>query len=350
MLPAPQDDECAAHGVASDSNVRRMKGNVVTASRPAIRVLPVRQTLTLSAWAAALALAVSAATARAQQPDLSVWPPQHGGPETIYAPPGAPSASATAEPQSRLQVWPDIASCSVAYATDSVYRGVNRTDDEAPGVGAGGNNYQLQGRLAFGRSAARPFVEAFTNVNDADSESHLQEARLSGGEEWRLGNLSLAAGAASYVYPSRAGRNTNEIFGRMDLNDRRLWAAETAILSPHVLLAWDPDANKGAYAEAGIEHEWRTPVPELSLTLSAGLAYTQHLRESFVEETPGHGTGWQHGEIGLETRYRLNALLNLPRTQGEWAIAGFVYRDQHLAHATLGENVTWGGCRLEWRW
>ena len=78
-------------------------------------------------------------------------------------------------------------------------------------------------------------------------------------------------------------------------------------------------------------------------------AYTYRLDEAFIFQTNSSGSGWQHANLGVQLAYRLNTLLNLPASNGQWTLGAFLFRTEHLADATLGDSLTWGGVNLTWK-
>jgi hypothetical protein len=277
-----------------------------------------------------------AALAQGWDGDEWVFPRSQPGSESIYQPDPAPLAGGGAEAPAALST-----SLSAGWASESVFRGIRRTGE----AGRGGSNFPVSASLRLG-DTVRPFADAWANANTRDEESPLQELRLAAGVEFGR-EVTVAAGVRSYVFPGRSGRNTNEVFAQVQIDDRAWWGTERPVLSPHVLIAWDPDAADGGYAEIGAEHSFELPLPQLALVAWTTFAYTHELRDSFAY-TSG-GTGFQHVELGAELRYRLNPLLNLPRAAGELTVSAQLAHSQHLQRQTLGEDVTWAAVHLQWK-
>lgn len=278
--------------------------------------------------------------------DTSIWPTVPTGSETVYAPPGG---AELAEPEAGGGSF--RTELGLGYASAYVYRGVERSqaNDHGTGKVTGGSNLQVDGRLTWESDGPwRPFAGVFANFWDSDPENQLQEVRPTAGVGWAGRPMRLSAGVTSYVYPGQTGSNTNEVFLRADLDERALLSVEQPIVSPYVLAAYDFDANHGWYGEVGISHDFTVAGCGLTLTPVARMACTDHMRQSFVLRTAESGTGWQHWDAGLVAGYRLNTILNLPTTAGNWRVEGYLFRTQHLADATLGDSVTWGGIRLAW--
>lgn len=297
-----------------------------------------------------MAAVLSPAFSIAAAPDeAAVWPASPTGPETVYAPPGGPAA-ATTEPQGPRLQW----ELTLGYASSYVYRGVDHsatigTTPDAIDEG-GGSNFQFAGRVTLDTGGPwRPFVELFSNYWDTDPVSSWQELRPTLGLEWKSKAVSVSGGATSYVYPDREDDNTSEAFLRASVNDGDLLGRELPILNPYGLIAYELDADGGWYGELGISHAWAIAGLGLTVTPVARIAYTYRLDEAFIFDTDRSGSGWQHADLGLQLSYRLNTLLNLPERDGKWALGAFVFRTSHLADATLGDSLTWGGVNVTWQ-
>ncbi len=310
-----------------------------------LRVKPITVTLTIAL--AAVLSSVSAIAAAADE--AAVWPASPAGPETVYASPGGPAAAAT-EPQGPRLKW----ELSLGYASAYVYRGI----DHSATVGAtpdaidegGGSSFQFSGRVTLDAGGPwHPFVDLFSNYWDTDPVSNWQELRPTLGLQWQSKAAAVSAGVTSYVYPDRTGDNTSEVFMRADMNDGDLLGREQPILNPYGLVACELDANGGWYGELGISHNWAIAGLGLTVTPVARVAYTYRMDEAFIFETDRSGSGWQHADLGLQLSYRLNTLLNLPASDGNWALGAFLFRTSHLADATLGGSLTWGGVNVTWR-
>ena len=281
--------------------------------------------------------------------DTTVWPASPTGPETVYSPPGGPAA-ATREPQGPRLKW----ELTLGYASAYVYRGIDHSATIGDTAGtideAGGPSFQFAGRVTLDSGGPwKPFVELFSNYWDSEATSNWQEVRPTVGVQWQSAPASISLGATSYFYPDRAGDNTNEVFIRADANDGALLGQKQPILNPYALIAYDVDAKGGWYGELGVSHNWAVPGTGLTVTPVARVAYTYGLDEAFIFQTSRSGTGWQHADLGLMLSYRLNTLLNLPESDGQWMLGGFIFRTEHLADATLGDSLTWGGVSLTWK-
>ena len=280
--------------------------------------------------------------------DTTVWPASPTGPETVYSPPGGPAAAT--EPQGPRLNW----ELTLGYASGYVYRGIDHsaTIGDTPAISeeAGGASFQFSGRLTLDSGGPwQAFVEVFSNYWDSDPTSTWQEVRPTVGLQWQSKLSSITMGATGYIYPNRAGDNTNEVFIRVDANDGAILEQEQPILNPYALIAYDLDASGGWYGELGVSHNWAIPGIGLTVTPVARLAYTYRLDEAFIFSTNRSGSGWQHADLGLQLSYQINTLLNLPESDGKWTLGAFIFQTEHLADATLGDSLTWGGINLTWK-
>lgn len=261
--------------------------------------------------------------------------------ETVYAPPTPVTAE---EGTNQGGIHFDL---NVRYRTDHVYRGVDYTEVTDEDERAGGeDNLNLTAdttiRFDLGPRRPHPFIGMSANVYDSDPESRFQEFRPVVGADLYLQPITFTAGHQTYIYPERETIETNEFFAKVQLDDSRMLGRERPLLSPYVLVAYDYDLNDGIYAEAGVSHDIIFEDSALTITPVARIAYTRGWQQQFtfvVEE----GTGFQHMDLGVEGRYRVNSLLNMSRRWGEWFLTGQIYYTEHLSEDTVGHTELWGG-------
>ena len=224
--------------------------------------------------------------------------------------------------------------------TDYVYRGVDHSEvgnaaEDAP-------NLQFDGYLTFdlGR-LPHPVVGVFVNVFNDDPISRFQEIRPYVGFDWNYRPLTFSAGWNSYIFPEREGMNTQEIYGRLALDDAFLFHSSTPLLTPYVYAAYDYQKYDGVYLEAGVKHDFPVPDTGIVLTAVADLGYVANQR--FFTLRNGKDTGFQHYDIGMIGTYSLNTLFNLPMRYGEWKLKGYLYYTDGLNNDLRADTQIWGG-------
>jgi hypothetical protein len=229
---------------------------------------------------------------------------------------------------------------TINYMTDYVYRGVDHSEvgnaaEDAP-------NLQFDGYLTFdlGR-LPHPVVGVFVNVFNDDPISRFQEIRPYVGFDWNYRPLTFSAGWISYIFPEREGMNTQEIYGRLALDDAFLFHSSTPLLTPYVYAAYDYQKYDGVYLEAGVKHDFKVPDTGIVLTAVADLGYVANQR--FFTLRNGKDTGFQHYDIGMIGTYSLNTLFNLPMRYGEWKLKGYLYYTDGLNNDLRADTQIWGG-------
>ena len=253
--------------------------------------------------------------------------------QSVYAPPGLP------EPGAGVNAGGVSLDILVRYMTDYVYRGVEQREAGAREDAA---NYQFDGTLQFDLGKLpHPFFGMFVNVQDGDPISDFQEMRPNFGAEWRIRPFIFEVGNTSYLYPDRDELNTAEVYGKVTLDDAVILKADRPILSPYVYGAYDYDLYNGWYLEGGVTHDFVIEGAGIVLTASACVAYVMGLEQFAVSD--GDQDGFQHYQFGLEARYSLNNLLNIPRRYGRWSLNGYVYYTDGMTDSLRADTQIWGG-------
>jgi hypothetical protein len=297
----------------------------------------------MNCWAAAITAMAMGATGALAAPgaDATYFGP--GSPvaasnplqyESVYAPPAPPTRE---EGYNAGAVHTDI---QVSYFTDYVYRGLERFDSVLGHEDA--LNLQFLGKMSFDLGKGpHPFIGIFTNVAESDPISNFQEIRPFFGADWTVRPLTLTVGLNTYVFPNRDALQTAEIFGKLQLDDSYFTLRDKPLLSPYIMGAYDYDKNNGWYVEAGLEHDFIFPDTGLILTASAAVAYVQGF--GLFAKDKGDDSGFQHYQVGLEAKYSLNTLLNVPKRYGEWTIHGYLYYTDGIRNHLRGDTQLYGG-------
>jgi hypothetical protein len=292
----------------------------------------------MNSWAlATLAMAMGAMSALgAPGPQTSYFgpPPTAAAPnppqyESVYAPPTPPAED---NGYNAGAVHTDI---DVSYFTNYVYRGVDQFDSTF--------NLQFLGKMSFDLGKApHPFIGIFTNVAESDPTSNFQEIRPYFGADWTVRPLTFTAGLNTYIYPNREDMQTAEFFGKLTLDDSYFTRRDQPLLSPYIMAAYDYDKYNGWYVQAGLEHAFIFADTGLTLTASAAVAYVSGLSQ-YAVSTGGNDSGFQHYQVGLEAKYSLNTLLNVPRRYGEWTLQGYLFYTNGLRNDLKADTLLYGG-------
>lgn len=261
--------------------------------------------------------------------------------ETVYAPP-APAAPDQGTNQGGVNFELDA-----IYVSNYVYRGVDYSKAVDPKtLDRGSSNTDSYAdatmTLDLGPKMPHPFVSVLANIYDSDPISKFQVFEPSIGANYTLQPITVTLALQSSIYPKREDFDTSEVYGRIDLNDARLWRSDRPVLSPYVMGAYDYVIDNGSYFETGIRHDFVFDDLHLTISPIGRVAYTLGWQQqfTFIQE---NGSGWQHWDLGLEAKYALNSLLNVSKRWGEWYVKGYLFHTEHLAHTTVGQSVDWGG-------
>ena len=239
------------------------------------------------------------------------------------------------------------------YMTDYVWRGIERFDSVAH---EDQPNYQIVPRITLDLGKLpHPYVSVFFNAADDDAVSNLEEIRPEFGFDWDVRPLTISAGYTSYIFPDRDGLDTSEIFVRLALDDSRLFHTERPVLNPYVLGAFDFDEFDGIYVELGVGHEFPVEGTGLSFLLNAHLAYVNN-HGLFARDDVGivdggdptgddtvHDSGFQHYQVGVTAKYRLNELLNIPDRLGQLTVLGYINYTDGIDDGLESTTQLWGG-------
>jgi hypothetical protein len=296
-------------------------------------------------WTALAGIVIASAGAYAQDP----LPPLGSAPllladdlESVYAPPEIPS-----EADGVNEGGVNIA-LQVAYMTDYVYRGVDRSEvggyEDAP-------NLQVDGKLSWNLGELpHPFIGIFANVYDSDPISRFQEIRPYLGADWNIRPFIFSFGHINYIYPDRDDFNTSEVFVKVVFDDSFLFSTERPIFSPYVFGAYDYDLNNGYYLEAGISHDIPIEDTGIVLTFTGNIAYVNGIQHQFAFFSRDD-EGLQHWEVGMIGTYSLNTLLNFSRRYGEWTLKGYLFYTDGIEEGMLAaDNQLWGGVAIGFRY
>lgn len=261
--------------------------------------------------------------------------------ETVYAPP------APASPNSGTNQGGVNFELNALYLTNYVYRGVDynkAVDPDTQNSGKSNTDLYADAKMSFdlGPKMPHPYVAVLANIYDSDPVSKFQVFQPSAGADLTLRPVTFTVALQSSIYPKREDEETAEVFGRIALDDGRIWGSDKPVFSPYLAAAYDYVIDNGSYIEAGISHDFTFDDLHLTVTPVARLAYTMGWQQqfTFIQE---EGSGWQHWDVGLEAKYSLNSLFNMSRRWGDFYLRGFVYHTEHLASGTVGQTVDWGG-------
>ncbi len=299
--------------------------------------------------AATAALCATATDLRAQValPSLSLQP----DPESVYAPPAPPREN------EGVNEGGVTLTLSVSYFTDYVHRGLELFElpefNPDPIGSEDRANLQINGKLSFDLGKIpHPFVGAFVNSAESDPISTFQEIRPYVGFDWNLRPLLVSAGYTSYIYPDRDALETQEIWGRVELDDSYFLRSEEPLLSPYVMVAYDIDLYDGFYAEAGVGHDFRFEDIGLTLRTEAHVAWVSQyeLYDEDPTDDEEEPSGLQHYQLGLIGTYSLNELLNVSRRYGEWSFVGYLYYTDGIDHDLRATEQLWGGAGISFRY
>lgn len=318
----------------------------------------------LPGWclAAGLVVCLGAGRAGAAAPNgvsepvhLSIQPDPAAN--TVYAPPQQPRDD---EGVNQGGVHLDL---TVRYVTDYVFRGLdqgeaiartpedNSTDptiDEDVGT-EDTPSWQFDGRISFDLGKLpHPYLGIFVNLYDSDPVSTFQEVRPFFGAEWTIKPFVLEGGYQTFIYPEREDSDTAEVYGRITLDDRRLFKTEKPLLSPYVYGAYDFDLYNGWYLEAGISHTFEIQDTGVTITAVADVAYV--IGQQLFLRSGEDATGFQHYDIGLIGRYSLNKLFKMSDRYGQFDIEGYLFYTDGIDDALLSDTQLWGGLGIRLRY
>ena len=146
-------------------------------------------------------------------------------PENVYLPPQGPT------PDQLTNQGGVHFSLDTTYLSTYMYRGV---DQSTPPIR---NEHALQfdGRLDFDLGKLpHPFIGVFSNIFNHDPVSRFEEVRPYGGVAWTIRPITVAGGFNAYNFPNRTGKDTQEGWMSITVDDSRLWHTERPFLQPYV--------------------------------------------------------------------------------------------------------------------
>jgi len=226
------------------------------------------------------------------------------------------------------------------YFNKYVFRGVDH-DSTAPNGDA--LNLLINAELEFDLGKyPHPFFGVTTNVYDSDPQSRFQEVLPYVGVRWTIAPFTIEGGLNTYIYPQREGFNTDEVYGKLTVDDSFLFHTQHPVLQPYFLAAFDYERANGWYMETGIQHDFIFEELGLTITPKADVAYIIHYKQNFIYEND-NDQGFQHADVGVELKYSLNTLLNVSRRLGEFDLKGYLFYTDKLQSAVTGDYVVWGG-------
>ena len=259
-------------------------------------------------------------------------------PESVYAPPAPPRED---EGVNEGGVHFDL---NLSYLNRYLYRGVIRFENQH-----GGNslNFQADGKLSFDLGTLpHPFIEAFTNIDDADTVSRFQEVRPTAGFDWNLKPFLLSAGYIDYLFPEREKTDdTQEVFVRLAFDDSTLFRTDRPLFTPYIFAAYDFDRYNGWYFEGGVSHDFPIEDTGIKFTLRADVAGVLN-NPLYRIGTALHDTGFQHYDLALIGTYSLNNLFNVSKRYGEFDLKGYLYYTDGLTDHLRADTQLWGGVGL----
>lgn len=321
-------------------------------------------------WMVVLALIVGvaglAAPAWGQE---SVLLAAAGGDE---APDGAAPAEDADEPVKSLPVEFTI---DYVLVTDYVWRGINLS--EYRGEGREKLNHQLDlsatanlkdlGLPDFGSVTLDVWFEYYVGNEslDAAADNKLQEVDYTVAWEYEIPKtpLTVEAGWIAYVFPHAGGKahESFEVYGRVGLDDSKLFGTEDPVLSPSVAYYYDYDSVKAGFLITTIEHEFAMDdlargaavLRDITLTPAASFILDNRYLDKAIGPAPGHSrhksTSLSSVDVGVEAGYDLGKALDLPDDCGSLKLSVFANYSHPLRRDLLA-NEFYGGLRIGWKW
>jgi len=262
-------------------------------------------------------------------------------PENVYLP-AAPPTPAQLTNQGGVNF-----SLETDYLSNYLFRGVDQSTPPKRNEHA----LQFNGELEFDLGKLpHPFVGIFSNIFNNDPVSRFEEVRPFAGVEWTIRPITVSTGFNGYIFPNREGRDTQEVWARISVDDSRLWRTERPVLSPYVYGAYDFNRYDGFYLEGGIKHDIVVGETGLVISILGDFAYVAH-NSYFLAPGPfGKETGFQHYDCGAIASYDLNPVLSIPHRYGDWQLKGYLIYTGPVDSGLRGDSRLWGGVGLEFRY
>ena len=238
-------------------------------------------------------------------------------------------------------------SLDVSYLSHYLYRGVDQTTpplkNEKP--------LQFNSRLDFDLGKLpHPFLGLFVNLFNNDPVSKFEEVRPYVGVDWTIRPITIGAGYTSYIFPNREGKDTQEIWMSLGVDDAAIFHTAHPFISPYVYAAYDFDKYDGFYIEGGIHHDFDVANTGLVLTGVADVGYAAHDKYFVADPNHPQTTGWQHYDVGMELTYDLKGVFGIPRRYGTWEVKGYLYYTNGIESELKGDTRVWGGVGLSFKY
>ena len=203
---------------------------------------------------------------------------------------------------------------------------------------------QFEGRLDFDLGKLpHPFIGVFANIFNADPVSRFEEVRPYAGVDWTIRPITVGGGFNGYIFPNRQGIDTQEIWGRISVDDSRFFHTDRPFLSPYVFGAYDLDKYKGFYVEAGIRHDFVFGDTGLILSTIGDFAYVAHDRYFRAPGGESTATGVQHYDAGAILTYELNPALHIPSRFGHFQVKAQLFYTGPVSDGLRADSRVWGG-------
>ena len=238
-------------------------------------------------------------------------------------------------------------SLDVSYLSHYIFRGVDQTTpplkNEKP--------LQFNSRLDFDLGKLpHPYLGLFVNVFNNDPVSKFEEVRPFLGADWTIKPITIGGGYTSYIFPNREGKDTQEIFASLGMDDAAIFHTAHPFISPYIYAAYDFDKYAGFYIQGGIHHDFEIPKTGVVITGVADIAYVAHNKFFIADPNQMQSTGWQHYDVGMELTYDLKGLIGIPRRYGTWELKGYLYYTNGIEAKLKGDTRIWGGVGLSFKY
>jgi hypothetical protein len=258
-------------------------------------------------------------------------------PDNVYAPPQAPT------PDQGINQGGVHFALDISYFSTYMYRGVDQSTPPMTNEHA----LQFDGRLDFDLGKLpHPFIGVFSNIFNHDPVSRFEEVRPYGGLSWTIRPITIAGGYNAYIYPNRQGKDTQEAWMSITVDDSRFWHTEGPVFQPYVYGAYDFVKYHGFYLEGGIRHDFVMGNSGVVISAIGDFAYVSHDPYFMGSGPDADSTGFQHYDGGMELRYDLGTLFNLPRRYGTWELKGYLIYTGSVQSTLRADNRLWGGVAI----
>jgi len=238
-------------------------------------------------------------------------------------------------------------SLNTTYLSNYMFRGIDQSTPPKRNEKA----LQFDGRLDFDLGKLpHPFIGVFANVFNNDPVSRFEVVRPYFGVDWTIRPVTVGAGFNGYIFPNREGKDTQEIWASIRIDDSRFFLTERPLLSPYVYAAYDYEKYDGFYIESGIRHDFVIGDSGVILTAVGDFAYVAHDQYFRPSGPLGKSTGFQHYDVGMEATYDLQKLIGVPRRYGTWELKGYLFYTGSVDKQISADNRIWGGVGINFRY